>query len=166
MGAAYSFVSRWSVPASPERCWAEIERMIAPPAPPGLPAADPTARATASWWPGVTLAEAPAAIAPGEALVLAVRSPLGYRLRARFTITDVEPGRSIGARSDGDLRGAGRLEILPAGEAASLVFHWDVETERAWMNATAFALRPLFARAHERVMARGEQGLLAALARE
>ncbi|WP_164861688.1 hypothetical protein [Microbacterium sp. CPCC 204701] len=45
-----------------------------------------------------------------------------------------------------------------------VVFQRDVETRRAWMNATAWALRPAFERAHARVMDRGEEGLRAALA--
>ena len=122
--------------------------------------------AEASWWPGVAVAESRAVLAPGTSLLLAVRSPLGYRLRVRLTITDIERGRMLAAAGAGDLRGTGRVEIAAAaGEAASVVFHWDVVTERPWMNATAFALRPVFVRAHERVMARGERGLRAALAR-
>ena len=151
MGAAYSFVSRWSVPASADRCWDEIERMLRP-------------GADVSWWPGVSIVTAPAAIAPGESVALTVRSPLGYRLRAHLTITQVDPGRLLAAESAGDLRGAGRIEITQAAAgAASVDVCWDVSTERAWMNATAFALRPLFELAHERVMARGERGLRVAL---
>jgi len=155
-GRHYSFVSRWTLPASAERCWAEIERMLQP-------------AAGVSWWRGVALVEPPEALGAGERMMLVVRSPLGYRLRVHLTITDVIPGRSIAAASHGDLRGSGLLQVIPdasnvdAGGAASIVFHWDVATERRWMNATAFALRPVFQHAHASVMRAGERGLLRAL---
>lgn len=151
MPASYSFTSRWSVPLAAPRVWDEVERML-------RPGADGT------WWPGVRI-EAPAAsLAPGEHLLLAVRSPLGYRLRVRLTIDAVDPGRSLAASSDGDLQGTGCMTVEPAGEEASvLVFDWDVATARPWMNATAWLLRPAFERAHSHVMAAGERGLRARL---
>ena len=147
MPATYSFVSRWAVPVPAERAWAELERML-------LPGAD------RRWWPQLTLPMPPRRLAPGERAVLAVRSPLGYSLRMRLEITDVDPGRALGAASDGDLRGSGRVMVGSDGDAASVIeFHWDVETRKPWMNATAWALRPVFERAHAHVMRRGERGL-------
>lgn len=96
MAAAYSFVSRWHIPASADACWSEIERMLG---------TDPGP----SWWRGVRVAEPPASIASGEHVALAVRSPLGYRLRVRLTLTEVHAGRSLGADSAGDLRGIGLI---------------------------------------------------------
>lgn len=118
-----------------------------------------------AWWPGVTVPMAARRVEPGERVVLAVRSPLGYTLRMRLEIVDVEPGRTIAAASDGDLRGSGRVTVEADGDGASIVFHWDVQTRRAWMNATAFVLRPVFERAHAHVMRRGESGLRAVLTR-
>lgn len=151
MPASYSFVSRWDVPLPPERAWAELERALRPGA--GL-----------AWWPGVTLAMPPRRLVPGERLVLAVRSPLGYGLRVRLELTDVAPGRTLAATSEGDLRGSGRVTVEPRGGAASVIFHWDVETTRTWMNVSGPLLRPVFALAHAWVMRRGERGLRAALA--
>ncbi|GAA5197605.1 hypothetical protein [Microbacterium jejuense] len=150
MPAAYSFVSRWRVNASADRVWREIEGMLRP-------------GAARAWWPGVTLPLAPRRLVPGERLVLQVRSPLGYDLRMRLQLTDIQPGRAIGALSDGDLRGSGRLTVEKDGEAASVTVLWQVETRRAWMNATAWLLRPAFERAHAHVMRRGEAGLRAAV---
>jgi len=150
MGAAYSFVSRWRVPVPPQRCWSEIERQLRPGAVP-------------TWWRGVSVARAPARLAVGESLDLSVRSPLAYRLQPRLTITDLVPGRRIGVSSAGDLAGSGRVDLVGESDGTSITIHWDVATERAWMNATAFLLRPAFAWAHARVMAEGESGLRAAL---
>ncbi|MDR7185965.1 hypothetical protein J2X85_003001 [Microbacterium trichothecenolyticum] len=151
MSATYSFVSRWRVPASPERAWAELERMLRPGAGP-------------RWWPALTLPMPPRRIVPGERMVLAVRSPLGYSLRVLLELRDIEPGRAIGASSEGDLRGSGLVTVDADGGAASVItFHWDVETRLAWMNASGWMLRPVFERAHAYVMRRGETGLRAAL---
>lgn len=117
------------------------------------------------WWPAVTLPMPPRRLAVGERMVLAVRSPLGYALRMRLELSEVEPGRTIAATSDGDLRGRGSVTVEAEGAEASVVtFHWDVETRRRWMNLTAGLLRPAFEAAHAHVMARGEHGLRAALA--
>lgn len=110
------------------------------------------------WWPGVSIADPPSALSVGESFTLAVRSPLGYRLRAHLTLTELDPGRSMAATSGGDLRGAGRLELAAAPGGSILTFRWNVSTERTWMNATTFALRPVFASAHAQVMRAGERG--------
>ena len=129
MGAAYSFVSRWQVPAPPQRCWAEIERRL-------RPGAGPT------WWSSVSVTRAPARLAVGESIELSVRSPLAYRLQPRLTITDLVPGRAIEVSSAGDLAGSGRVDLVGDSDGTVITIHWDVATERAWMNATAFLLRP------------------------
>ena len=151
MPAVYSFVSRWRVPGPPERAWRELTRSLRPGAGP-------------RWWPGLTVPMAPRRLVAGERMVVAVRSPLGYLLQMRLELTDIVPGRAIAARSDGDLRGSGRVEIRGDGAEASVVeIFWDVETRHGWMNATAWLLRPAFERAHARVMRRGEEGLRAVL---
>lgn len=157
MPAEYSFVSRWHLPAPAHRTWEELERRLRPAA---RPRADDTV-----WWPGVTVDMAPRRLVAGERLVLTVRSPLGYRLRLLLELTAVEPGRHLAACSEGDLSGRGSVTIEGAGAEASVAeFRWDVSTRRAWMNATAWLLRPAFERAHAAVMRRGETGLRAALA--
>lgn len=171
MSASYSFGSQWRLPVAPQRAWDELVRALAPGAGP-------------RWWPGFALAMAPRRMVPGERMVIEVRGAFGYRLRMRLEITEVDPGRAIAASSDGDLRGSGRIEIRADGDAAGptrpeapddaqaapgggvgtiVEFFWDVETRRAWMNASAWLLRPAFERAHARVMRRGEEGFRAAL---
>ncbi|MFE5409835.1 hypothetical protein [Microbacterium sp. NPDC056569] len=151
MTARYSFVSRWQLPVPSERAWTELERMLRP-------------GAGRRWWSALTLPMPPRRLVAGERMVLAVRSPLGYSLRVLLELRDIEPGRAIGATSEGDLRGSGRVTVDADGAAASVVtFHWDVETRRTWMNATAWLLRPVFERAHAHVMRAGQRGMLAAL---
>lgn len=152
MGARYAFVSRWAVPAAPERCWAELERMLRPAAVP--------------WWPAVRIDEAPPALVTGARIGLVVRSPLGYRLRMRLTVTSVAPGRGVAVASSGDLAGTGGLDVAAAADGSVLTWTWRVETEKPWMNAAAWVLRRPFEAAHARVMRRGEAGLRAALTRD
>lgn len=160
MPQAYSFVSRWLVAAPADHVWDALERMLSTTT---QTVDTPGGR---GWWPGLSTPMPPRRLVPGERIVLQVRSPLGYGLRMLLELSDVEPGRAVGARSDGDLRGSGRVTVDSAGEAASVVtWCWDVETRRAWMNATAWVLRPAFERAHAHVMRRGELGLRAALGR-
>lgn len=151
MAAAYSFVSQWRLAVPPHRAWDELVRALQPGAGP-------------SWWPGFTVPMPPRDVRVGERAIAAVRSPFGYRLQMLLEITEVDPGRAIAAHSDGDLRGSGRVEVRGAGDEASLIeFSWEVETRRAWMNATVLLLRPVFEYAHARVMRRGERGLHALL---
>jgi len=156
MGAAYSFVSEWRVPASPDRCWAVLERTLSP---------DGADVGGAGWWPGVSVPVPPARLAVGEELTLSVRSPLGYRLRMRLRLTTLEPRQLLAAASTGDLHGRGSVQLSAVGDGTTLVFTWDVETTSRWMNATVFVLRPVFERAHTAVMRAGELALRRAASR-
>lgn len=153
MAAAYSFTTHWSVPASPERCWAALDDVV---------------RGRATWWRRIRVecmtADPGAAVSVGDGLELVVRSGIGYRLRLRLRVTAISPGVSITADSTGDLRGAGSVRLRRDGGGTRIVIRWDVVTTRRWMNAAAPVLRPVFTAAHDRVMARGERALRAALA--
>lgn len=152
MASEYSFRSRWDIPASRARCWRELERMLKP------------GRVPADWWPGVTVPEAPTTLAPGSKFVLSVRSPVGYKLRARLAVSEIVPGRLVRATSAGDLDGSGEMtldELRP--ELTVIQFKWDVSPQKKWMNATDFLLRPVFTSAHDAVMKAGERGLTAAV---
>ncbi|KHK97291.1 hypothetical protein LK09_10745 [Microbacterium mangrovi] len=152
MDAAYAFESRWDAPAPPERCWPLLEGVVL---------------SDRSWWPGVSVPDPPVRIAPGEQLTFRVRSPAGYVLRMRLRLTDVQPGIRIAAESTGDLEGTGSIELTRTSVGGSLItIRWTVTTRRAWMNATARVLRPVFVAVHDRVMRTGERALLAELASE
>lgn len=161
MPAEYSFESRWVLPVRLEVVWCELERTLLP--------GDPHR----AWWPGLTVTMPARRLRVGERMVVTVRAPLGYRLRVLLEVTEIDPGRTLAATSTGDLRGAGRLTVAaaaPAGTAPGagtgtvVVFEWDVQTRRPWMNAAAWLLRPVFERAHAYVMRRGDAGLRALLA--
>jgi hypothetical protein len=152
MDAAYAFESRWDVPAPPERCWLMLERALRP---------------EGSWWPGVSVPDPPARLSPGEPLTFRVRSPVGYVLRMRLRLTEVQPGIRIAAASTGDLDGTGSIEVArTTTDGSRVTIRWEVRTRRRWMNVTARVLRPVFVAAHDRVMRTGEKALRTALASE
>lgn len=162
MPAEYSFVSVWTIAASREWVWGELERMLQV-----VDAADDAgAGPRPEWWRGVAVVGSRGPLAPGKRVVLTVRSPLGYRLRMDLVVSRVEKGCAAEAVSCGDLRGSGSVEVAErAPGLSSVTIRWNVRTERVWMNATAWALRPVFVRAHSRVMRAGERGLAGALSR-
>lgn len=144
--SAYEFANEWLVDATAAECWALL---VAP-------------GAAGVRWPGVEL-RLPEPLEAGGAVALDVRSGLGYRLRVAGTLTEVEPAHRLTAECTGDLAGTG-VVALDEHEGRTLVrITWAVRTERRWMNAVAPLARPAFARAHERVMRRGERAFRAAL---
>ncbi|MDQ1128452.1 hypothetical protein [Microbacterium sp. SORGH_AS_0888] len=139
----YDFCSVWQVTAAPEACWQEVVTAFQ--------------QGRARWWPGVRIDEAPAVLRTGESFVLAVRAPLGYRLRMRMRIDRLDPARCLAVSAVGDLRGSGELSLAGTAEGTALTFDWNVVTTRRWMTASAWALRPVFAAGHRAVMRRGEK---------
>ncbi len=121
----------------------------------------------APWWPAVQVADVTIGMPQARpvALTLLVRSPLGYRLRTRLTVTRWQAGRAVAADSRGDLRGHGSIRLRAACDGSVLDVHWEVATTRRWMNLSAPLLRPVFVAAHRRVMRAGEAGLRAAVSR-
>jgi hypothetical protein len=110
-----------------------------------------------TWWPGVRMR---GHLREGADLDLVVRSPWGYRLSVRLTLTEVVPGRRVRARGTGDLVGEGAAVLTGTGRGATVIdLSWRVSTQRRWMNATALALRPVFALGHAAVMRAGERGM-------
>jgi hypothetical protein len=144
MAAPYRFRTRWFIAVPPDRCWDEILAALRPGA--------------ATWWPGVHVESAPERLEAGGRVVLAVRSPVGYRLRMRLDLTSVVPGTSLEAASVGDLDGTGAMVLQPAAGGTAIIFRWEVRLRRRWMRATSAVLRPVFVAAHTAVMRRGESG--------
>lgn len=149
----YRFVSVWRIPAGSDAVWSELTRLL-------------DAGASPTWWPAVTVVQAPPSLTVGGRLTFRVRSPLGYALVVRMTITGLDVRRRLDVSSVGDLDGTGSLTIAEsAPRRTSLTWTWEVWTRKRWMNATGAVLGPAFRLAHERVMQQGERGLRTALTR-
>jgi hypothetical protein len=133
----------WRIPVSQERCWAEIDAFLRPGA--------------GAWWPGLRVESAPRELASGGTVVLVVRSPVGYRLRAQLVLTTVTPPAALVAESAGDLRGSGAVALQAVAGGTELRFQWEVDVRRRWMRVGSAVLRPVFVAAHNTVMRRGER---------
>src|SRR5262249_9157518 len=148
---SYSFVTHWKFAVPIDQVWAILN------APESYP----------EWWPCIVSYRN---LTPGKTGVGArgervVKGRLPYTLRYTTTITAHDPPREIAYDSEGELGGKGRFVLEPDGTGTRVTFHWDVATTGLWMNLLAPALRPLFARNHDWVMAQGEKGLAERLAR-
>ncbi|GAA1728953.1 hypothetical protein [Microbacterium paludicola] len=145
MSTRYSFRTRWSVDASPERSWQELVAVA-------------TGRSD-GWWRSLRVTAPATRAEPGAEIGARVRAPFGYSLRFVLRVTAVDKGRAIDAVSVGDLEGRGRVEVHPRGSGSELRFEWDVTARRRWMIAAGPVLRRVFALGHRIVMRAGERGL-------
>ena len=153
-GRDYSFVSRWTVAAPREACWAVL--------------ADPSL-SWPRWWPGLegrVLALTDDDARQGSRAALAYRTPLGRRLRIELVAAHVAPSAAVRFDVTGDLAGTGLVTLgddgaRPGGTVVTV--HWDVRTVRWWLDAFGAWSRPLAAWSHARVMRAGERGLAAVL---
>lgn len=136
----YRLITRWSLPAAPERVWDVL--------------ADPDLT-WPRWWPGLE------ARWSGEQRAGFTLRPArwAYALRFDLAITDTDPPRTAALAVTGDLAGIGLVRIAPALDGSTLELDWQVRTTRAWMNRTAPLLAPVFRLAHAHAMRRGEAGL-------
>ncbi|MFN8086193.1 MAG: SRPBCC family protein [Microbacterium sp.] len=140
----YRFVSLWRVLASRGAVWEALERSLVP--------------GPLTWWPFVSVVQAPDRPRPGAHVALDVRSVFRYRLGIDLTIVEVEAPRRLVAESTGDLVGRGSLDVTEDGPGSALTWTWEVETHRPWMRITGPLLRPVFVLAHTLVMRRGDRG--------
>ena len=143
--AAYRFLTTWCLDTAIERVWDAIYDSAAWP----------------RWWKGVRSA---VKLREGdERDVGAVwrytwRSRLPYNLAFEMETTQVEPPHLLAGRARGELRGTGTWRLFE-GPGTAVVYEWDVETTKDWMNALAPVARPVFAWNHDVVMRQGGESL-------
>ncbi len=143
----YSLVTRWVLEAPIERVWDALT----------VPAEWPR------WWRYV---ESVSELEPGQANGLgALRryvwsSRLPYRLAFEMRTTGIERPFAIEGVASGELNGIGRWDLREVGEDTTRVqYTWTVATDKAWMNALAPLLAPVFEWNHDQVMRSGGEGL-------
>ena len=114
------------------------------------------------WWKYVLAVEQ---LEAGEASgVGAVRrytwsSRLPYRLSFNMRTSVVQAPRLLEGNAQGELNGTGRWSLTQQGPNTHVRYDWQVATSRAWMNALAPLLAPVFRWNHGEVMAEGARGL-------
>jgi hypothetical protein len=119
-----------------------------------------------SWWPGVRAVEELVPRGPdgvGGVSRFTFRSLLPYDLVFDMRSVRVERHRLLEGVASGELAGTGRWQFVAEDAATAVIYEWDVETTRRWMNALAPVARPAFAWNHDRLMRAGGEGLAALL---
>ncbi len=142
----YDFVDRWMIPADK----------------PVVEAALMDYEHWAEWWDGLEHVDhLTDSVGPGAKFLCTWRGAAWYKLHLEMTITNYQPGAEFGFDASGDLSGSGRFYYEAAGSRlTAIIIHWNVRTNKWWMNAFGWLLRPLFIRNHDRIMKAGETGLV------
>jgi uncharacterized protein YndB with AHSA1/START domain len=139
----FDLVSEWTLPAPPQRVWAEIS------SPEQWPL----------WWRAVKRVET---VRPGQASGLGAvwrftwATALPYTITFEMEATRIEPGHILEGRARGELNGRGLWTIEAAPGGTHVRYDWQVELEVPWQRALAPVLRPVFAWNHQVVMGWGE----------
>jgi len=145
----FSLTTRWLIPASVDKVWCCLVATESWP----------------TWWQYVALVEETA-----EGAASGVdnnrryiwRTCLPYALAIDLRVTKIQPYHFIAVEVTGDLIGNGSCSItyLEKEAQTELIFIWNVALAKPWMKLLAGLARPLFVWNHQRVMKKGEQGLI------
>jgi hypothetical protein len=87
------------------------------------------------------------------------RSRIPYSIEFDFTVERVDEPALMSGRAEGDLNGHGRWRLFEDGGVTAVLYEWNVETTKPWMNAVAPLARPVFDWNHDLVMRWGGEGL-------
>ena len=115
-----------------------------------------------SWWRGV---EEAVELRPGDEdgvgsiSRMVWKGLLPYRVSFEVTTTRVERPNLMEGHAVGELEGIGRWRLYEQDGVTAVLYEWNVATIRPWMNRLAPLLRPAFEWNHDRVMARGGEGI-------
>jgi uncharacterized protein YndB with AHSA1/START domain len=86
-------------------------------------------------------------------------SRLPYRLSFNMRTSAVQAPHLLEGIAQGELNGTGRWTLSQQGATTRVRYDWQVSTSRAWMNALAPVMAPVFRWNHGEVMAEGALGL-------
>ncbi len=148
---AFRFEEEWSLPgSSPDEVWDVLAHGELLP----------------QWWRGVYLEAEP--LDSGEPKVGArlrakARGFLPYRLRFVMEVVEMDPGKLIAVKTEGDFDGYWRAMLAPLNDSTHVDLLWEVTVERPVLKFLAPLLRPAFAWNHRWTTPRGEAGLRAFL---
>lgn len=155
MARLFDLSSSWLLPAASSDVWAVI--------------AHPDIN-WHLWWPGCsqprpTEHETCSPGLMGTTAHLAFSAALGYRLALELRTTGTDDSRWVEFSADGDLRGTGSAVLREEPGGTRLDIDWRVEPSKRWMRMLSPVAAPAFILAHRLLMAQGERGLRAELAR-
>ena len=121
------------------------------------------------WWPNVAAVQTiSTGNESGKGNVANYRwhTCLPYSLGLNLRVVDVQPYRQIKVEVDGDLKGLGICNLTwdETQECTVLEFLWHVEPCKFWLKLFTICAKPVATWNHNRVMKRGELGLVRHLA--
>ena len=114
------------------------------------------------WWRGVqrvALLEPGDAESVGSRYRIAWRSRIPYELEFDFEVIDLDEPRSMRGMASGALAGTGRWRLFEKDGVTAVLYEWNVETTKLWMNVLGPVARPVFDYNHDVVMRWGGEGL-------
>lgn len=144
--ANYSFLTTWLLDSPREPVWEAIYAQERWP----------------EWWRGVEEAEELKAgdeLGIGSVARMVWKSLLPYRVEFEVAIRRVERPHLMEADAVGELTGVGRWRLYEQEGVTAVLYEWNVETTKRWMNLIAPLARPAFEWNHDWVMARGGEGI-------
>lgn len=154
MGANhYHFVTEWDVAGDVHEVFEVIDDAL------DLP----------RWWPSVYLAARE--LQPGDergvgkVIALHTRGRLPYTLRWEFRVVEKEAPRRVVLDAWGDFVGRAVLSFVPVGERVRVTYDWKIRADKALLRYFSWVMKPIFSANHHWAMARGEESLVAELAR-
>jgi hypothetical protein len=148
--AEYAFLTTWLLDSPRQPVWEALHDQARWP----------------RWWRGVEEAEE---LTPGDGgdvgtvARMVWKSLLPYRVEFEVTTTRVEHPHLLEGHASGDLEGVGRWRLYEQDGVTAVLYEWNVQTTKPWMNAVSPLLRPVFEWNHDWVMARGGEGIAALL---
>lgn len=149
--AEYAFLTTWLLDSPRQAVWEVIHDQARWP----------------EWWRGVEEAEELSRPPGGEDIGTVSRmvwkSLLPYRVEFEVTTTRVEHPHVLEGHAVGELEGVGRWRLYEQGGITAVLYEWNVQTTKPWMNLLAPLLRPAFEWNHDWVMARGGEGIASLL---
>ena len=95
----------------------------------------------------------------GSCCLVEWRSRVPYSLSFEFTVERVEPPRLMAGVARGELAGKGTWRLFEQDGVTAVVYEWEVETTKRWMNLVGPVARPVFEYNHDVVMRWGGEGL-------
>jgi hypothetical protein len=142
----YRFLTTWLLEGSRAATWEVLQDPVSWP----------------EWWRGVvSVSELDGGDARrvGSRYRIAWRSRIPYELEFDFIVRRVDPPCCMAGEADGDLRGAGTWRLFEQQGVTAVVYEWNVDTTKLWMNLLRPLARPVFEYNHDAVMRWGGEGL-------
>jgi hypothetical protein len=142
----YSFLTTWLLESSRADVWAVLREPLRWP----------------EWWRGVErVSELDAGDdrQVGSRYRIAWQSRVPYALEFDFTVRRVDPPCCMAGDATGELRGSGTWRLFEQDGITAVVYEWNVDTTRRWMNMLRPFARPVFEYNHDVVMRWGGEGL-------